>query len=152
MSGTDNASYCSVAVKPSGTKKVRLGRTVHKLLAAVGASVATIAATVLPSTSASASSPVTITFLNTGASPQVLSYFDDTVIPGFEKASPGINVQMSSVAWGSSFTKIETGVVAGTADDVMLLGNIFLPVLASKHGLYPLTKFVKGWAAASCLL
>ena len=85
----------------------------------------------------------TITFLNVGATPSVLNYFNQTVIPRFEKLNPNISVQMSTVAWGSSFTKLETGIVSGTADDVFVMGNIMLPTLASKHGLYPLTKFVK---------
>lgn len=93
----------------------------------------------------------TITFLNVGATPQVLSYFNQTVIPDFEKAHPNITVDMSTVAWGSSFTKLETGIVAGTADDVFVMGNIMLPTLASKHGLYPLTKFVKSWSEAKKL-
>ncbi len=87
----------------------------------------------------------TITFLNVGATPSVLNYFNQTVIPRFEKLNPNISVQMSTVAWGSSFTKLETGIVSGTADDVFVMGNIMLPTLASKHGLYPLTKFVKNW-------
>ena len=108
------------------------------------------------SSTASASSSgksqhVNLTFLNTGASPQVISYFDQTVIPQFEKVHPNITVQMSTVAWGSAFTKIETGVVSGLSDDVFLMGNIFLPVLVSKHGLYPLTHFMKGWAVAKQL-
>lgn len=91
---------------------------------------------------------VTITFLNVGASPQVLAYFNQTVIPDFEKIHPNITVDMSTVAWGESFTKLQTSVVAGTADDVFVMGNIMLPTLASKHGLYPLTKFMKGWSTA----
>lgn len=91
---------------------------------------------------------VTITFLNVGASPQVLAYFNQTVIPDFEKIHPNITVDMSTVPWGESFTKLQTSVVAGTADDVFVMGNIMLPTLASKHGLYPLTKFVKNWSVA----
>lgn len=94
---------------------------------------------------------VTISFLNVGATPAVLNYFNQTVIPDFEKRNPGISVQMSTVAWGSSFTKLETGIVAGTADDVFVMGNIMLPTLASKHGLYPLTRFVKNWPGAKRL-
>jgi multiple sugar transport system substrate-binding protein len=143
-SSTTSTKYYMLTAGRSVATKARSRKSL-KLATAIAATGATIAGTMLLSAPASAASPVTITFLNTGASPQVLAYFDSTVIPGFEKANPGTSVQMSSVAWGASFTKIETGVVAGTADDVMLLGNIFLPVLASKHGLYPLTKFVKGW-------
>lgn len=132
------------------TSRAETGATTPRRRGWAGASLlaaaATVAATTLPSLPAEASQSVTLSFLNTGASPQVLAYFDKTVIPGFEKANPGITVDMSTVDWGSSFTKIDTSVVAGTADDVFLMGNIYLPLLASKHGLYPLTKFVKGWS------
>ncbi len=109
---------------------------------------AALLASTIAATPAHAAQPVTITFLNTGANPQVIEYFDRTVIPGFERSHPGISVQMSTVDWGDSFTKIQTAVVAGTADDVFLMGNIFLPVLVSKHGLYPLTKLVAKWPVA----
>lgn len=142
-------------------KKLPLNRTPsrnrRRVTAASLAMLTALAACGQTSSKSNAASPsavakhVNLTFLNTGASPQVISYFDKTVIPQFEKTHPNITVQMSTVAWGSSFTKIETGVVAGTADDVFLMGNIFLPVLASKHGLYPLTKFMKGWTVAKQL-
>ena len=132
-------------------RKLARRRRSSRAAAALVAAAATATTTALVSVPAQAAQAVTLTFLNTGASPQVIKYFDSTVIPAFEKANPGVTVQMSTVDWGASFTKIETGAVAGTADDVFLMGNIMLPVLASKHGLYPLTKFVTGWRVAKQL-
>ncbi|MDA8061400.1 MAG: sugar ABC transporter substrate-binding protein [Actinomycetota bacterium] len=132
-------------------------RNAHKLaaLAAAGALFAacgtTSEAAQSPATSShpsSSGSPVTISFLNVGATPQALAYFNGTVIPDFERANPKIRVTMETTDWGSAFTKITTAVASKSSADVFIQGGIWLGSLASDHALLPLTKYVSHWSGA----
>ena len=98
--------------------------------------------------SSSPSSPVAISFLNVGATPQALAYFNTTVIPDFERANPNIHVTMETTDWGSAFTKITTAAASKTEADVFIQGGIWLGSLASDHALLPLTKYVASWSGA----
>jgi len=93
--------------------------------------------------------PVTINFLNVGADPQVLSYFNNTVIPDFEKAHPDIRISMETTDWGSAFTKITTAVASRSAPDVFIQGGIWLGSLEAAHALLPLNKYLSKWSGRS---
>lgn len=87
-----------------------------------------------------------IQFLNVGANPQTMQYFQSTVIPQFEKKYPNVQVQMQTVDWGTSFTKITTGIAGGTAPDVFIMGGIWLGPMVAQHALLPLNKYIKHWS------
>lgn len=127
------------------------------LLAACGSAAPTKSATTSSAShvpgvsSASAAHPVTVTFLNVGAGPQTITYFDDTVIPGFEKKYPHIKVEMETSGWGSAFAKITTAVAAKTEADVFVQGGIWLGTLAADHALLPLNRFIAHWSGRSSI-
>lgn len=92
--------------------------------------------------SAAASQKSTIQFLNIGPTTKVKNLFEQTIIPDFQKQNPTIGVEMTTTDWGSAFQKVTTGIAAGTAPDVMVIGGIWVAPLASKGGLLPLGQFV----------
>ena len=100
--------------------------------------------------SSAATSPVaakaTIQFLNIGPTTKVTDLFQQTIIPGFEKNHPNTTVEMVTSDWGSAFQKVTTGIAAGTASDVMVIGGIWVAPLASKDGLLPLDSYVSTMA------
>lgn len=87
-----------------------------------------------------------ITFLNIGAGPKTIQYFDSVVIPGFEREYPHITVQMETSSWGSAFAKVTTAVASRTSADVFVQGGIWLGTLAADHALLPLNSFLAHWS------
>ncbi len=133
------------------TQKIAAIAAAGALLAACGSASKTAQSSNSSSSSgasSSPSSPVTISFLNVGASPQALAYFNGTVIPDFERANPNIHVTMETTDWGSAFTKITTAAASKTEADVFIQGGIWLGSLASDEALLPLTKYVANWSGA----
>lgn len=95
-----------------------------------------------PAGTAPAATKATIQFLNIGPTTKVQNLFDQTIIPGFEKQYPNTKVDMLTSDWGSAFQKVTTGIAAGTASDVMVIGGIWVAPLAAKGGLLPLDSYV----------
>jgi len=98
---------------------------------------------------APAAAKVSLQFLNIGPTSDVKNLFEQKLIPAFQQKYPNLSVDMSETDWGSAFQKVTTGIAAGTAPDVMVIGGIWVAPLASKGGLLPLDSYVNTMADKS---
>ena len=87
------------------------------------------------------SQPVTISF--TDWDPNQLKYIDIPVIKAFEKINPNIKVNAGQVPYANYFTKLETGLVSGTAPDVFTMIPNFIDQFEVNHALLNLTPYIK---------
>jgi multiple sugar transport system substrate-binding protein len=86
------------------------------------------------------SSAVTISF--TDWDPNQLKIIDLPVIAAFEKANPNIKVNAAQVPYAEYFTKLETGLVSGTAPDVFTMIPNFIDQFEVNHALLNLTPYI----------
>jgi multiple sugar transport system substrate-binding protein len=109
-------------------------------------SVMAIVAAFAPSASSYASSrphsnAVTITFSHWD--PNQLKYAFKPTIAAFEKANPSIKVNVEQVPYADYFTKLQTGLVSGTAPDAFVLIPNFIDQYEADHVLLNLTPYLK---------
>jgi ABC-type glycerol-3-phosphate transport system substrate-binding protein len=71
---------------------------------------------------------------------QAVAY--EQCIPGFEKANPGIKVDISQYNVSDYFTKLTAGFVAGDAPDAFMNSVTFFQSYVSQNQLMPLNKFI----------
>ncbi len=95
--------------------------------------------------SMSSANKTAITFQIAGASPQVMSFFNNTVLPRFARKHPNTKVNISNVSWADAGTKLQTGAVAHTNPDLFVIGSTTQPALSKLHALKSLSKFSKDW-------
>lgn len=60
----------------------------------------------------------------------------------FEKANPDIELEIVQLSWATGFDRIVTSIAAGTAPDVIELGNTWLATFASQGVLRPVDDLV----------
>lgn len=84
-------------------------------------------------------------FFLIGPSDEMVSLFEDDLIPSFESAE-SVTVNLQTSDWGSAFQKITTAVASGLTPDVMNIGGIWTGPLASKDALLDLDEYVANWA------
>ena len=87
----------------------------------------------------SGSGPVTINWWTWDPN-QAVAY--EQCIPGFEKANPGIKVNVSQYNVSDYFTKLTAGFVAGDAPDAFMNSVTFFQSYVSQNQLMPLDKYI----------
>src|SRR5262249_34290155 len=60
------------------------------------------------------------------------------LVPEFERAHPGLRVQVQQLPWTAAHEKLLTAVVGGTAPDLCQLGNTWMPEFVAVRALAPL--------------
>jgi ABC-type glycerol-3-phosphate transport system substrate-binding protein len=85
------------------------------------------------------SGPVTVNWWTWDPN-QALAY--EQCIPGFEKANPGIKVEVSQYNVAQYFTKLTASFVAGNAPDAFMNSVTYLQSYASQNQLMPLNKYI----------
>ena len=63
---------------------------------------------------------------------------ENLLVP-FEKAHPNIKVQITSVDWGSAWTKITTAATSGDSPDIVQLGSTWVGAISGMGGLVDLS-------------
>ncbi|TAM70477.1 MAG: extracellular solute-binding protein [Microbacteriaceae bacterium] len=130
-------------------------------LAAVAAMVASIAmlATGCSSTSSgstssgqdgSADHPVTLTFWGSygnGGNSTQQDALNNTLIPAFEKANPGITVKYTDIAYDSLLQKLTTSAAGGQLPDLVRADLGWVPQFAQDGVLVPLSDTMKDYKA-----
>lgn len=86
-----------------------------------------------------------LSFMLLGPDPQLLSIFNDTLIPGFAKDS-GVTVTLQTSDWGSGFQKVVTAAASHTLPDVLTVGGIWTAPLVAKKALRPLDPYLGQWS------
>ena len=87
----------------------------------------------------SGSAPVTINWWTWDPN-QALAY--EQCIPGFEKANPGIKVDVSQYNVAQYFTKLTASFVAGNAPDAFMNSVTYFQSYVSQNQLMPLDKYI----------
>lgn len=64
------------------------------------------------------------------------------LLPDFERAHPGIRVEVQQLPLSAAHQKLLTAIVGGTTPDVAQLGNTWLPEMVALHALAPLQQQV----------
>jgi len=77
--------------------------------------------------------------------PESKSYVTDTVIPTFEKANPGIDVEMQFVGWGSHSEKYLTAWAGGDVPDIYEPAVEQVAEMVAKGQALVLDKYVTAW-------
>ena len=67
------------------------------------------------------------------------------IVAGFEKAHPGVHVEIISLAWGSAFEKFATMVSAGDTPDVVEMPDRWLSLYANGGRLESLEPYLAKW-------
>ena len=60
------------------------------------------------------------------------------LLPGFEKAHPGIKVQVQQIPWTAAHEKLLTAFVGEATPDIAMLGNTWVPEFVALDALEPL--------------
>ena len=60
------------------------------------------------------------------------------LLPGFEKANPGIKVQVQQIPWTAAHEKLLTAFVGEATPDIAMLGNTWVPEFVALDALEPL--------------
>lgn len=81
----------------------------------------------------------TVTFWAIGREGEVIS----TLLPEFEKANPGIRVDMEQIPNTAAHEKLLTAFAAGTLPDICQLGNTWISEFAALDALTPLAPYVQ---------
>lgn len=114
------------------------------------ASLLTAAGLLLAGCTAGTSGPSSAS--SSGSSPQVTltySLWDPNQLPSYQKcadgftAKTGINVKITQLGWGDYWSGITTGLVSGTAPDVITDHVAYYPELAASAQLLDLAPYVK---------
>jgi multiple sugar transport system substrate-binding protein len=69
------------------------------------------------------------------------------MVPAFERANPGVHVEVQQIPWNSADAKLLTSVLGHSTPDVAQLGNTWLAELVALHALAPLTDRVAASSA-----
>ena len=64
------------------------------------------------------------------------------LIPEFEKANPGIRVQVQQIPWSAAHEKLLTAFVGNATPDIAMLGNTWVPEFVALDALEPLDSLV----------
>lgn len=73
------------------------------------------------------------------------------LVAEYEKANPGVNVEITSLPWGQAFEKFATMVSAGQTPDVVEMPDTWLTLYANNGALESLEPYIKDWDAAKGL-
>jgi len=79
-------------------------------------------------------SPVTLTFWALGREGEVVR----SLLPGFERANPGVRVAVQQIPFTAAHEKILTAFVGGSTPDLTQLGNTWIPELVALEAIEPL--------------
>ncbi|BFI97419.1 MAG: sugar ABC transporter substrate-binding protein [Rhodanobacter sp.] len=71
------------------------------------------------------------------------------LLPEFERAHPGIHVEVQQLPLSAAHQKLLTAIAGDTAPDMAQLGNTWLPEMVALHALAPLQQRVAGSSAVS---
>ena len=65
------------------------------------------------------------------------------VLAKFEEKNPNIKVEVTSIDWGSAWTKINTAAISKEAPDITQLGTTWVGVISAMNALEPMNDYVK---------
>ena len=68
------------------------------------------------------------------------------LVPEFERAHPGIRVEVQQIPWSAAHEKLLTAFVGGSTPDLAQLGNTWIPEFVALRALAPLTPWIEGSA------
>ena len=88
--------------------------------------------------SASSSREPTLRLWAMGREGEVVSQ----LIPGFERAHPGIRVEVQQIPWSAAHEKLLTAYVGDATPDIAMLGNTWVPEFEAIDALEPLDALV----------
>lgn len=91
--------------------------------------------------SAASAAPVTLTFWGTygnGGNKTQTDALNNTIIPAFEKANPGIKIQYVDIPYDSMLQKLTTGAAGGTLPDLVRADLGWVPKLGALGVFAPL--------------
>lgn len=100
-----------------------------------------------PAAEAPAAEPVTITFWHGYNADTETPFLENTIIPAFEAANPGITVEAVAVPYDQFHQKLVTAMAGGTAPDVARLDIIWVPEFANMGALADLGQTMPDFAA-----
>ena len=72
-----------------------------------------------------------------------------TLLPDFERAHPGIRVEVQQLPLSAAHQKLLTAIAGGTTPDMAQLGNTWLPEMVALHALAPLQRRVDASTAVA---
>ncbi len=104
------------------------------------------AGTEAPAATEAAAEPVTITFWHGYNADTETPFLENTIIPAFEAANPGINVEAVSIPYDQYHQKLITSMAGGTAPDVARLDIIWVPEFAGMGALANLGETMSDFA------
>lgn len=70
------------------------------------------------------------------------------LIPEFEKAHPGLKIEVQQIPWSAAHEKLLTAYVGDATPDIAMLGNTWVPEFSAVDALEPLDSRVASSAAA----
>lgn len=85
-----------------------------------------------------------LSMLLLGPSPELLTIFEQTLIPEFQ-GQESATIELQTSDWGSAFQKLTTSVATGTLPDILTVGGIWTAPLAAKGALLALDAYVQDW-------
>lgn len=88
---------------------------------------------------------VTLRFWTGHGSPELDKWFDEVLIPQFEKSHSGVKVERLRIPWEEFNEKIMTAFAAGTAPDIVFSGTEQIADEAFKGLARPLNDYIKKW-------
>lgn len=91
------------------------------------------------------SEAVTLRFWTGHGTPEIDKWFDEVLIPQFEKTHPDVKVDRLRVPWEEFNEKIMTAFSAGTAPDIVFSGTEQIIDEAIKGLARPLNDYIKKW-------
>ncbi len=92
-----------------------------------------------------ANAKTTIRFWTSHVNPDISKWYDDEVIPAFEKLYPDIQVEWLSLTWEERHQKIMTAFAAGTAPDIIASGTEQIYDEVLNNLARPIDEFVEEW-------
>ncbi len=100
--------------------------------------IAAACATLAGCSSSSANDGATLRLWAMGREGEVVS----ELIPAFERANPGIKVQVQQIPWSAAHEKLLTAFVGNATPDIAMLGNTWVPEFEALDALEPLDQRV----------
>lgn len=94
------------------------------------------------------SQSTSLSMLLLGPPPDLLTVFEETLIPEFQ-GQKSATIELQTSDWGSAFQKLTTSVATGTLPDILTVGGIWTAPLAAKGALIELDPYIQSWPDTS---
>ncbi|HTK09481.1 MAG TPA: ABC transporter substrate-binding protein [Ktedonobacteraceae bacterium] len=78
-----------------------------------------------------------------------ITYVTNTIVPAFEKANPGIQVDLQYVDWGNFSPKLNSAFAGGIAPDVFGYGTAATAGYVAANQVLPLNSYINGLSSST---